>query len=298
MEGVDVSSWCLGVVLCSSQAMYLGLTYDCRHWEASPCGAAEYHVQVHAGNLVAQVVTVEHIHPVRTRVVDTTACRAVPRVIAAALELSEDARLRRRGLLEVGVVVEDGEVWRETVGARAFGQVAGPAGWVVVNAVDVDVAAGAKGVVVFRPGLRTEVGVVVQTGDLDGRSTNRALEQLHVVDACGVGGFGGYVLPLVAVFVFDLVEDDVASVGYGVRKNDFGHLFHVRLPCGGVSRVVVAESAIVAGGKPARESSCVGFGVDVRAWTENHVETDVFSDLEQSFEVVGTSLEVQNAILR
>ena len=134
--------------------------------------------------------------------------------------------------------------------------------------------------------------------DVDGGSADGAFEELHVVDSCGVGGFGGHVLPLVTVFIFDLVENDVASVGYGVRENDFGHLLHVRFPCCGVSRVVVAESTVVAGREPAWESSCVGFGIDVRTRTEDYVETDVFSNLEQSFEVVGSSLEVENAILR
>ena len=107
--------------------MVFGLTYYCRHWESSPCSTTEDHVQVHACDLVAQVVAVEHIHPVRTRVVDAAACRAVPRVIATALELREDARLGRRGLLEVGVVVEDGEIWWKPIGTGAFSQVARPA---------------------------------------------------------------------------------------------------------------------------------------------------------------------------
>jgi hypothetical protein len=125
-----------------------------------------------------------------------------------------------------------------------------------------------------------------------------ALEELHVVNACGVGGFGGHVCPLVAIFVFDLVEDDVAPVGDGVWEDNFGHLLHVRFPGSGVSRVVITESAIITGGEPAWEASCVGFGVDIRTWTEDHVEANVFSDLEQAFEVVGSGLEVQNAILR
>lgn len=132
----------------------------------------------------------------------------------------------------------------------------------------------------------------VNRGRADG-----ALEHLHVVDARDVGGFRSHVLPLVAVFVFDLVEDDVASVGYGVRENYFGHLRHVRLPCSGVSGVVVAEGSVVTDGKPTGESSCVGFGIDIRSRTEDHVEADILCNLEQSFEVVGSSLEVQNAIL-
>ena len=171
----------------------------------------------------------------------------------------------------MGVVVENGEVWWEAIGAGAFGQVAGPAGWVVVDGVDVDVAAGADGVVVFRPGLRAEVWVVVERGYLNGGRADGALEELHVIDACGVGSFGGHVGPLVTILVFDLVEDDVASVGDRVRVNDFGHLLHVWLPCSGVSRVVVAKGAIIAGSEPARESTCVGFGVDIRTRTEDHI---------------------------
>lgn len=102
----------------------MGSTYDRRHWQAAPRGAAEDHVQVHACDLVAQVVAVEYIHPVRTCVVDAAACRAVPRVVAAALEFGENTGLGRRCLLEVGVVVEDGKVWWEAIGAGAFGQVA------------------------------------------------------------------------------------------------------------------------------------------------------------------------------
>jgi hypothetical protein len=107
--------------------MSFGLTYDCRHWQASPCSAAEDHVQVHACDFVAQVIAVEHIHPIRASVVDTTTCRAVPRVVAAALELREDTRLGRRRLLEVGVVVEDSEIWWKPIGTGAFSQVARPA---------------------------------------------------------------------------------------------------------------------------------------------------------------------------
>ena len=105
---------------------HLGLTYDRRHREASPCCPAEDHVQVHACDFVAQVVAVEHIHPVWTCVVNAAACRAVPWVVATTLELREDTRLRRRSLLEVGVVVEDGEIWWKPIGTGAFGQVAGP----------------------------------------------------------------------------------------------------------------------------------------------------------------------------
>ena len=111
----------------------------------------------------------------------------------------------------------------------------------------------------------------MEEGQVNRGRADGALEHLHVVDARVVGGFRGHVLPLVAVFVFDLVEDDVASVCDGVRENDFGHLRHVRLPCSGVSGVVVTESTVVAGREPARESSCIGFGVDVRTRAEDHV---------------------------
>jgi hypothetical protein len=108
-----------------------------------------YHVDVNAGDLVTQVVPVIHIDPVRSGVVDTAACRAVPWIIAAALELRENARLSGRGLLEVGVVVENGEVRRETVGAGTFCQIARPTGRVVVDAVYVYIAASADGIIVF-----------------------------------------------------------------------------------------------------------------------------------------------------
>lgn len=138
----------------------------------------------------------------------------------------------------------------------------------------------------------------MERGYLDGGRADGALEQLHVINACRVGSLRGDVGPLVAVFVLELVEDDVASVGDSMREDDFGHLLHVRLPCGGVSRVVVAKRTILASGQPSRESSCIGFSVDVRTWTEDHVEAKVFGDFEQSFEVVGSGLEIQDAILR
>ena len=282
----------MGLLILLRASCYRGSTYDRRHRETSPRGAAEDHVQVHACNFVAQVVAVEYIHPIRPCIVDAAACRAVPRVVATTLEFGEYTRLGRRGLLEVGVVVEDGKVWWETIGAGALVQVAGPAGRIVVDAVDVDVATRADGVVVFRPGFRAKVGVVMERWDFNGGSANGALEELHVVDARGVGGFGGHVGPLVAVLVLELVEDDVASVGDGMREDNFGHLLHVRLPSSRVSRVVVAKSAVVAGREPAREASCVRFGVNVRAWPEDHVEAKVFGDLEKSFEVVSASLEI------
>lgn len=287
-----------GIVVLLRGSCHFGSTYDRRHWQASPRGAAEDHVQVYACDLVAQVVAVEHIHPVGTCVVDAAACRAVPRVIAAALELGEDAGLGRRCLLEVSVVVEDGKVWWETIGAGAFGQVTGPAGWVVVDGVDVDVATSTDSVVVFRPGFGAKVGVIVERWDFDRGSADRALEELHVVNACSVRRLCVHVCPLVAVFVLNLVEDDIASVGDSVREDDFGHLLHVRLPCSGVSRVVVTKGAVFAGSEPSREPSCVGFGVDIRARPEDHIETKVFCDLEKSFEVVGASLKVQNTVLR
>ena len=104
-----------------------GLTYDCRHWQASPCSAAEDHVQVDACDFVAEIVAVEDVHPVGSGVVDAAACRAVPGVVAASLELGEDAGLRGSGFLEVGVVVEDGEVGWESVCSGTFSQVARPA---------------------------------------------------------------------------------------------------------------------------------------------------------------------------
>jgi hypothetical protein len=97
---------------------------------------------------------------------------------------------------------------------------------------------------------------------------------------------------LVAVFVFDLVEDNVASVGDSVWEDDLGHLLHVRLPCSSIPRVVVAKGAIIAGREPSREPSCIGFGVDIRTRTEDHVKADVFGDFEEAFEVVSSSLEV------
>jgi hypothetical protein len=77
-----------------------------------------------------------------------------------------------------------------------------------------------------------------------------------------------------------------------MREDDFGHFLHVRFPSGSVSRVVVTKGAIVAGCEPSRKPSCVGLGVDIRTRTEDYVEADIFGDFEQSFEVVGSGLEV------
>ena len=197
----------------------------------------------------------------------------------------------------MGVVVEDSEVWREAISAGALGQVAGPAGRVVVGGIDVDVATGADGVVVLRPGFGAEVWIIVEERQRNRGRADGAFEELHVVDACGVGGFGGDVGPLVAIFVLDLVEDYVASISNCMREDNFGHLLHVRLPSSGVSRVVVAKGAIVAGSEPPRESSCVCFCVNVRPWSEDYVEANVFGDLEKAFEIVSSGFEVQDAVL-
>jgi hypothetical protein len=81
-----------------------------------------------------------------------------------------------------------------------------------------------------------------------------------------------------------------------VRKNHFGHLLHVRLPGIGVSRIVVTQSAVVTSGEPARKSSCVCFGVDIWSRTEDDIEAQILGYLEESLEVVSSSLEIQDTV--
>lgn len=94
---------------------------------------------------------------------------------------------------------------------------------------------------------------------------------MHVVDSCRIGRLRSDIRPLIAVFVLELVEDDVTSVGDSVRKNSFRHLLHIRLPCSSIPRVIVAKGAIIARGQPAWESATVRFGVDIRTGTEDNV---------------------------
>jgi hypothetical protein len=94
------------------------------------------------------------------------------------------------------------------------------------------------------------------------------------------------------MYLFQLVKDHVASVRDSVRKNHFRHLLHVRLPGIGVSRIIVAKSAIVTGGKPPRKSSSIGLSVDIWSGTKNNVEAQIFGYLEKSLKVVSSSLEI------
>jgi hypothetical protein len=98
------------------------------------------------------------------------------------------------------------------------------------------------------------------------------------------------------MYLFQLVKDHVASVRDCVRKNNFGHLLHVRLPGSGVPRIVVTQSAVVTSGKPARKSSCVCFSVDIWPRTEDDIEAQILGYLEKSLKVVSSSLEIQNTV--
>lgn len=95
-----------------------------------------------------------------------------------------------------------------------------------------------------------------------------------------VGSSASSVCPLVAIFVLDLVEDDVAAIDNGMLGNDSVDSLDVGLPGFGVSSVVVTERTIRAGCYPTRETTASAFRIDVGSGTIEDVQAELFTGLE------------------
>lgn len=216
-----------------------------------------------SSDLLSNVVSVEHIHPIGPSVVPASTRGAIPRVVASTLELSEERRISRSSLLEVSVVVEDCEVRGRRVGRTTLLKVATPARRVVIHCIKPSVTANVVDVVVHAPRLATKVGVVVYGRHVDTSVVCNSLEKLHVVDGGLVRSSLGGVGPLVTILILNLVENYVSTIDDRVLGNDTVDSLNIGLPGFGVSRVVVAKRAISTSCDPAWETTASTFCVNV-----------------------------------
>ena len=183
------------------------------------------------------------------------------------MEFGKERRVSRCGLLEMSVIIENSEVRKIAVTANAFLQVAAPAGWITVDTIKPGITADLVDVIIHRPRLCVEIWIVMSRRHVDACIVRRSFQEFHVVDGRFVWCAGCDVGPLFAIFVLDLVENDVTTVSNRVLGNDFVDVFDVWLPGFCIARVIVAKCAVVSGRDPAREAPSSTFGVDVWSGT-------------------------------
>lgn len=80
-----------------------------------------------------------------------------------------------------------------------------------------------------------------------------------------------------------------------MRLDDLRNLSPVFRPGLGKSRIIIAQPAILAGSHPQRESSRVGLGIDVGAWTDQEIETEFLCQCHDRHKIVRAILEVEGA---
>lgn len=216
-----------------------------------------------SSDLLSNVVSVEHVHPVRPSVVSASTRGAIPRVVASTLELSEERRISRSSLLEVSIVVEDCEVRGRRVGRTTLLKVATPARRVVIHCIKPGVTANVIDVVVHAPRLASKVGVIMYGRHVDTSVVCNSLEKLHVVNGSLVGGSLSGVGPLVTILILNLVENHVAAIDNRVLSNDTVDGLNVGLPGFSISRVVVAKRSVGTSCDPAWETTASTFCVNI-----------------------------------
>lgn len=73
--------------------------------------------------------------------------------------------------------------------------------------------------IILGPRLGIHVWVVVNEWDIDSVPSRRCLHEFHIVDGLEIRNFLLTVEPLVSEFIFDLVYENVATVGDLVLSN-------------------------------------------------------------------------------
>lgn len=104
--------------------------------------------------------------------------------------------------------------------------------------------------------------------DINASISGTALKQFHIRNGGRVRNLFHHVLPLITIFILNLIDEYIASIGHLMLSDDFGHLGEVRGPSIRVSGIVVSQSAIGSSCEPSGKPACSRFGVDVRPWTE------------------------------
>lgn len=125
--------------------------------------------------------------------------------------------------------------------------------------------------IILGPRLGIHVWVVVNEWDIDSIPSCGCLHEFHIVDSHEIRDSLFTVQPLVSEFIFDLVDENVATVGDLVLGNYLRHLVHVRRPSIRVPSVVVAQLTVCPSRNPSGKAASCSFGVDVWARTEEDV---------------------------
>lgn len=147
--------------------------------------------------------------------------------------------------------------------------------------------------IILGPRLGIHVWVVVNERNIDPVPSCRCLHEFHIVDSLEIRNFLHTVEPLVSEFIFDLVYENIATVGDLVLSNYLRHFVHVWRPSIRVPGVVVAQLTVCPSRNPSWKSAGRSFGVDVWARAEEDVETNLLCNLEEAFEVMRAILKVQ-----
>ena len=131
-------------------------------------------------------------------------------------------------------------------------------------------------------GLGAEVGhaqvLVERAADKHGiaGAVRRKVQAIHAVffiDLCD-GAQVIFVISVRAVFIFHLQHNDVSAVGDQAGTDKREQLFIVAAHFGKKNLVVAAQGHFVVGKNPCGQTAKFPFGADVRAGTENHIQSD------------------------
>lgn len=160
----------------------------------------------------------------------------------------------------------------------------------MIRGINVDIASLVT--VILGPRLGIHVWVVVNKRDIDSVPSCGCLHEFHVVDGLKIRNLQFTVEPLVSEFIFNLVDENIASVGDLVLRNYLRHLVHVWRPSIRVPGIVVAQFTVCSSRNPSWESTSCSFGVDVWARAKEDEEANLLCNLEEAFKVMRTILKV------
>jgi hypothetical protein len=134
--------------------------------------------------------------------------------------------------------------------------------------------------------------------DVDAVGSCGVFQSLHVSASIFVGNLLSRILPLLTIFVLDLVDECVSAIRHEVLAGKLRKLGEVRVQSLEVSWVVIAKLTISSSREPQREASSVGFGVDIWTWPGDDIQTNTLGDLEELGEVTGAVLKVYGQVVR
>lgn len=144
--------------------------------------------------------------------------------------------------------------------------------WIGIETSDINIAAFTGPVTT--PGVRVHVRIIGCQRHPDTIRTSIGLEKLHVCNRRLIRHpLRSTANPLIPVFILNLVDQGVLTIGHLMLAGNRGHLSEVGLPSRRVSRVIIPQSPVLTGGQPERESTGASFGIDIRSWTHDDVQS-------------------------